>query len=78
MTVPLDSYDQQKEEGGVSPRVLLLMIALYANLIVWMLAGLIVLLLPRFFVITLARAWSRYYLWLCRIVGGIKVEFRGL
>ena len=74
----LESHDHQKEEKGVSLRALLLMIALYANLIVWMLAGLIVLILPRSFVITLARAWSRYYLWLCKVVGGIKVEFRGL
>ena len=74
----LDLHDHQKKEGGVSPRALLLMVALYVNLIVWMLAGLIVLLLPRSFVIALARAWSRYYLWLCRVVGGIKVEFRGL
>lgn len=54
------------------------MIALYVSLIAWMIAGLVVLVLPRQSVIALARSWSRYYLWLCRVVGGIQVEFRGL
>lgn len=59
-------------------RPFLLMIALYSSLILWMLAGLIVLVLPRSAMTFLARAWSRYYIALCRIVGGIHVEFRGL
>lgn len=59
-------------------RTLLLMTALYTSLIIWMLFGLIVLVLPRPAMTALARAWSRYYIALCRIVGGIDVEFRGL
>ena len=78
MTVTIDSQDDESGEDGVSIRALSLMIALYVSLIAWMLAGLIVLVLPRSFVTELARAWSRFYLWLCRVVGGIKVEFRGL
>ena len=73
-----DSYNQGGTQGGVSVRAVVLMVALYGSLIAWMLAGLVVLVLPRAFVVALARAWSRYYLWLCRVVGGIHVEFRGL
>ncbi len=78
MTVSIPLQNQDETQGGVSMRSLLLMIALYVNLIAWMFVGLIVLILPRSFVVALARAWSRYYLWLCRVVGGISVEFRGL
>lgn len=53
------------------------MAALYASLIVWMTAGLIVLILPRPFAMGLARNWGLYFVWLCRVVGGIRVEFRG-
>jgi len=76
--VSSDSYNQGGTQGGVSVRAVVLMVALYVSLIAWMLAGLVVLVLPRAFVVALARAWSRYYLWLCRVVGGISVEFRGL
>ncbi|MEY4091858.1 MAG: hypothetical protein RLZZ496_1040, partial [Pseudomonadota bacterium] len=78
MTVSTTSHNQEIVQSGVSLRSLLLMIALYVSLIAWMLTGLILLVLPRSFVVALARAWSRYFLWLCRIVGGIYVEFRGL
>ena len=61
----------------MSPRALLMMGALYASLIVWMTAGLIVLILPRQFAMALARNWGLYFVWLCRVVGGIRVEFRG-
>lgn len=74
----MGSYDQEQTQQSVSIRAVFLMIALYVNLIAWMMVGLIVLVLPRSFVTGLARAWSRYFLWLCRIVGGIHVEFRGL
>jgi len=76
--VSSDSYNQGSAKGDVSVRAVILMIALYVSLIAWMLAGLVVLVLPRSFVVALARSWSRYYLWLCRVVGGIHVEFRGL
>lgn len=58
-------------------RALLLMPILYLSLIVWMIAGLPVLLFPRQAMTTLARAWSRYFLFLCKWVGGIDVEIRG-
>ena len=78
MTVSTTSHNQEIVQSGVLLRSLLLMIALYVSLIAWMLTGLILLVLPRSFVVALARAWSRYFLWLCRVVGGISVEFRGL
>lgn len=58
-------------------RSFLLMLTLYVSLIVWMIVGLVVLVLPRPVMVGLARAWSRYFLWLCRVVGGIDVEIRG-
>ncbi len=59
-------------------RAFFFMTAVYLSLIVFMLVGLIVLILPRRAVTLLARRWGRYFLWLCRIAGGINVEFRGL
>ncbi len=61
----------------MSPRALLMMVALYASLLVWMTVGLIVLILPRWFAMKLARSWGLYFVWLSRTVGGINVEFRG-
>ena len=58
-------------------RAVFFMLALYLSLIAFMLIGLIVLILPRSAVTILARSWGRYFLWLCRVVGGINVEFRG-
>ncbi len=59
-------------------RAFFFMVALYLSLIAFMLVGLIVLILPRRAMTVLARAWGHYFLWLCRVLGGIKVEFRGL
>jgi len=59
-------------------RAFLFMVALYASLIVFMVAGLVVLILPRKAVTLLARSWGKYFLWLCRVAGGIGVEFRGI
>ena len=59
-------------------RALFLNVALYVTLIAWMIVGLPVLVMPRSALMAYARAWGRFFLWLCRVVGGMKVEFRGL
>jgi 1-acyl-sn-glycerol-3-phosphate acyltransferase len=59
-------------------RAFFFMVVLYVSLVAFMLAGLIVLILPRRAVMILARFWSHYFLLICRSVGGINVEFRGL
>ncbi len=58
-------------------RALLMLLSLYVSLILWMTVGFITLILPRWFAMRLARSWGLYFVWLCRVVGGIKVEFRG-
>ena len=58
-------------------RSLVLMALLYASLVGWMIVGLPTLVLPRPWMTVLARSWGSYFLWLCRTVGGIKVEIRG-
>jgi 1-acyl-sn-glycerol-3-phosphate acyltransferase len=59
-------------------RSLLFNAAFYANLIVWMLAAIPTLALPRMALMRVAQAWARSNLWLLRTVAGTKVEFRGL
>jgi len=58
-------------------RAILLMLILYPSLVVWMIAGLPLLMVPRRYITALARAWSRYFLFLCRILAGIRIEIRG-
>lgn len=58
-------------------RPFLLNTALYASLVIWMIAALPTLVLPRGVLMAVVRAWGRYFLWLCRVVGGMDVEFRG-
>lgn len=58
-------------------RAFLLMAVLYPSLVIWMIAALPVLLLPRPVMTFLAKAWSRYFLFLCRVIAGLKVEIRG-
>jgi 1-acyl-sn-glycerol-3-phosphate acyltransferase len=58
-------------------RPILLNTALYASLIVWMIAALPTLVLPRGVLMAVVRAWGRYFIALCRIVGGMDVDFRG-
>jgi 1-acyl-sn-glycerol-3-phosphate acyltransferase len=57
-------------------RSLLLNAALYVSLVGIMIAAVPTLVMPRGALMAFVRAWGRYYLWLCRVVGGIKVEFR--
>ncbi len=52
--------------------------AFYANIIVWMVAGLPLLLLPRKFLLRYVQLWARATLWLLRTVAGVRAEFRGL
>jgi 1-acyl-sn-glycerol-3-phosphate acyltransferase len=58
-------------------RPILLNTALYASLIVWLIAALPTLVLPRAALMAVMRAWGGYFIALCRIVGGMDVEFRG-
>lgn len=58
-------------------RAVILMIILYPSLVLWMIAGLPILILPRHMMTKLARAWSRYFLNLCRFIAGIDIEIRG-
>lgn len=59
-------------------RSILFNIAFYLNLLVYMLAALPTLLMPRRIVLAAAKSWARTSLWLLRVICGTKVEFRGL
>lgn len=59
-------------------RSLLFNIAFYLNLLIYMLAALPTLLMPRRIVLAAAKSWARSSLWLLRVICGTKVEFRGL
>jgi len=50
----------------------------YLTLAAYLVAALPTLLLPRRYVLAVARAWARTNLWLLRVVCGIKADFRGL
>src|SRR5919206_3265157 len=52
-------------------------VAFYVNLIVWLLAIVPTLVMPRKAVIRVAQAWARSNLWLMRVIVGTRVEFRG-
>jgi 1-acyl-sn-glycerol-3-phosphate acyltransferase len=62
----------------LAPRSLLFNAAFYANVILWMLAAIPLLVLPRMALMRVAQAWARSNLWLLRTIAGTKVEFRGL
>lgn len=59
-------------------RSLLFNMAFYLNLLVYMLAALPTLLMPRRIILAAAKSWARTSLWLLRVICGTKVEFRGL
>jgi 1-acyl-sn-glycerol-3-phosphate acyltransferase len=61
-----------------SPRAILLNVSLYASLILIMILALPTLVLPRAVLMRVVRWWGRYFIGLCRIVGGLRVEMRGL
>lgn len=49
----------------------------YVNIVVWMIAILPVLLMPRHVFMRVARVWARFSLWLLRVVAGTRMEVRG-
>lgn len=49
----------------------------YVSIIIYMIAGLPVMLLPRPWIMGFARGWSFYFTWLTAHVAGIKMEVRG-
>jgi 1-acyl-sn-glycerol-3-phosphate acyltransferase len=59
-------------------RSLLFNAAFYANLIVWLLAALPLLVAPRMGLMRVAQAWAHSNLWLLRTIAGTKVDIRGL
>jgi 1-acyl-sn-glycerol-3-phosphate acyltransferase len=56
-------------------RSLLLNAALYVSIVIAMIIGL-PLLVSRRLVLGYVRLWGRYFVWLCRVVGGIGMEVR--
>jgi len=59
-------------------RSLLFNVAFYANLVLWLIALVPCVLLPRATFMRLVQNWGRSSLWLLRVVAGIQVEFRGV
>lgn len=49
----------------------------YVSMILYMIILLPLLILPQRYVMILVRFWSRYFIWLCTHVAGIKMEVRG-
>ena len=60
-----------------SPRSIALNVALYVSLVGIMLVALPTLPFPRAAIRSVVRFWGRYFVWLCRVVGGIRLEVRG-
>lgn len=60
-----------------SPRAVVLNVALYISLVGIMLVALPTLPFPRAAIRSVVRFWGRYFVWLCRVVGGMKLEVRG-
>ncbi|MGZ8388657.1 MAG: 1-acyl-sn-glycerol-3-phosphate acyltransferase, partial [Rhodoplanes sp.] len=64
--------------GAVVLRSALFNLAFYLNFIVWLLAAVPTLVMPRHAIIAVVKAWGRVNLWLLRVICGIDVEWRGL
>ena len=64
--------------GAVVLRSALFNIAFYLNFIVWLIAALPTLVMPRRAIIEVVKAWGRGNLWLLRVICGTDVEWRGL
>ena len=64
--------------GAVVLRSALFNIAFYLNFIVWLIAALPTLVMPRRAIIEVVKAWGRVNLWLLRVICGTDVEWRGL
>jgi 1-acyl-sn-glycerol-3-phosphate acyltransferase len=61
-----------------SPRTLIFTVVLYASLVIIMIVASPALLLPRPTLMRVVHLWSRYFVWLCRALGGMAFEVRGL
>ncbi len=59
-------------------RSLLFNVAYYLNLLVWMIAALPSLAMPRAVFMWIGRTWAKSSLWLLKVICGTGVEFRGL
>lgn len=58
-------------------RSLLFNAVFYVSITLYMGLGLPVLLLPQRYVMVFVRGWSRYFVWLCTHLAGIRMEVRG-
>jgi 1-acyl-sn-glycerol-3-phosphate acyltransferase len=58
-------------------RSLLLNVVLYVSLVIHMVLALPTLVLPRRFLMAYVRGWGRYFVFICRVIGGIGLEVRG-
>ena len=67
-----------RNTGAVVLRSALFNIAFYLNFIVWLIAALPTLVMPRRAIIEVVKAWGRGNLWLLRVICGTDVEWRGL
>jgi 1-acyl-sn-glycerol-3-phosphate acyltransferase len=63
---------------SVTVRSVIFNVLFYLTLVVYLAAALPTVLLPRRYLLAVARAWARTNLWLLRVVCGIKADFRGL
>ncbi len=66
------------DRSMVQIRSVLFNITFYVNMLIWMLAILPTLLLPRMVFMRSARAWAYSCLWLQKVICGTRYEFRGL
>ncbi len=64
--------------GAVVFRSALFNLAFYVNFIVWLLAAVPTLVMPRHAIMAVVKAWGRANLWLLRVICGTRVEWRGL
>jgi len=64
--------------GTVVLRSALFNLAFYLNFVVWLVAALPTLMMPRRAIIAVVQAWGRFNLLLLRVICGTKVEWRGL
>jgi 1-acyl-sn-glycerol-3-phosphate acyltransferase len=59
-------------------RSLLFNVAFYANLVLWVIALIPLLVLPRRTFLRGVQLWGRSSIWLLRVIAGTRLEFRGL
>ncbi|WP_196240245.1 lysophospholipid acyltransferase family protein [Alsobacter soli] len=61
----------------MTPRSLALNAVLYVSLVLYMLLALPSFVLPRSALMAYVRGWGHYFVWICRVIGGIGLEVRG-